>query len=336
MVSRCWRRDLWDSRPTYTDILTAEQWAKLPKAEQKTYRAAEKDDGGKEYDGESKTEYSRPKKVYWRDESGRGIEDDNYSRRNAQKTRASYEDVLADHLAQHAPFAMRCYAAADCAPVFDADGLYALCVRQLMEPDDLLSRGYRWDGLLEDQASGQTKVLIPHGADAAIWGDGGKVYLYQFYPLAGEPGTSERTHGPARRVPGRRPGQTYLLEEDEQVPAITNLRETWGFSRLPCGYYYGAHLQTDDRDDMGVPYADPDRRRHRRLRGPTGRRQSTSRPRRRKDQGKIGVVPAENVPVAAYLVDSEDQLKPLDIDQDSDVVTLYGPDPEHRADRAQR
>ena len=308
-------QDLWDSRPNYTDVLTAEQWAKLPKAEQKTYRAAEKDDSG----SDSETSYSRPKKVYWRDESGRGIEDDAYSRRNAQKTRQSYEDVLQDHLAQHAPFSMRCYSAADCAPVFDANGLYSLCVRQLMEPEDLLSRGYRWDGLVESEDGSSPRVLIPHGVDATIWGSGGKVYLYQFYLwLPNDAQNGRMDPNVAYLVGGQ---QTYVIEDDEQVPAITNLRETWGFSRLPCGYYYGAHLATDDPNDKGVPYMTPIGDAIVALEGLVGAVNITAW---RRGTSKIGVVPAENVPPAAYL-DSDDQLKAVDIDPEADVVTLYGP-----------
>jgi len=44
----------------------------------------------------------------------------------------------------------------------------------------------------------------------------------------------------------------------------------------------------------------------------------------RRGTSKIGVVPAENVPPAAYL-DADDQLKAVDIDPEADVVTLYGP-----------
>lgn len=317
-------QDAWDAKPDYTDVLTQAEWAKLPKSEQKTYRAAEKDaEGGADDSGAASrhetSAYSRPKKVYWRDDSGRGLEDDAYSRRSGQKTQAAYEDVLADHLAQHAPFAIRCYSATDCAPIFDANGLYALCVRQLMEPSDLLARGYRWDGLVADDASGTPRVLIPHGVQADVWGVGNKVYLYQYYLwLANEDEGGRMDPHVAYLVGGQ---QTYVIEDDEQVPALTNLRTTWGFSRLPCGYYYGAHLETDDPDDKGVPYMTPIGEAIVAFEGLLGAVNITAW---RRGTSKLGVVPAENVPPAAYL-DADDQLKPIDVDPDADVVTLYGP-----------
>src|SRR5215471_5088360 len=306
-------QDAWDASPEYDDVISPAEYGRLSKTEQKTYRRVERE--GNPADDS----YARAKQTYWRDGSGRGLEDDQYGRRDGKKTRQAYEQALTDHLAQHPPFVIRCYSALDCAPVFDADGLYALCVRQLMEPSDLLSRGYRWEGLTTDQETGSSPVMIPAGVQADVWGVGSKVYLYQYYVNLPNPDEGGRLDPCVAYLVGGQ--QTFVLDDDEQVPALTNLKETWGFSRLPCGYYYGAHLETDLPDDKGVPFMTPIGESLVALEGLLGSVNITAW---RRGTSKIGVVPAENVPPAAYL-DSQDQLKPIDIDPNADVVTLYGP-----------
>lgn len=300
--------DAWDASPEPDDILTPEEWGKLPKKEQATYRKAEAKDGDRVTD----TSYKRPKVVYWRDGAGKGVEDEEYGRRDPKQTKKAYDEALRDHLAQHPPFVIRGYSAFDAVATEDSTGVIGLCVRQLMEPDEILTRGYRCQGL-EMGEDGKARVLIPRGADTGLWGEGGKVWLYQFYVwIKGDPCVAYMVGGQET---------DHVNEDGERIEAVINLREKWGFSRLPIGRYYGQYLESDNPDDRPVPGLEPVGEAIVAMEGLIGSANITAW---RRGTGKYVTVPAPNVPPAAYL-DAANNLKTIDMDPDKDIVTAFGP-----------
>jgi hypothetical protein len=298
--------DLWDADIDFMDSLSEDEWKQLSASERRSY--AQRGQG-------KDARYERPKTQYWRDAQDRGVESKDYGRRDPKKTRQAYLDAVEDHLAQNPPFAIRGYSAFDFVPIRDASGLQGAIVRQLMDPSTLLRKGYRAKGL-EEAAAG--RVLIPTGVNPDIWGREGKVYLYHFYIwIDGDPCVAYLVGGQDTDVASPREDGG-----EDRMDAFINLREKWGFTRLPIGDYYGLHLQTDKLGDRPVPLLDPI--------GPlivaaegaygaaniTGWRRGTS---------KYTTVPAPNVPPSAYIEQKTGALKQIDLDQDGDIVTVFGP-----------
>lgn len=297
--------DAWDAAPESDDTLSEDEWKKLSAKDQKTYRKAEAAEG--------ETTYKRTKQTYWRDKQGRGVEHPEYDgRRDTKKTKQAYDDDWEDHCAQHPPFVIRGYSPFDFAYETDGEKITYLGIRQLMTVNALVAKGYRgsWLSIGED---GKGRAMMPQGVDAQYWGRGDKLWLYQhFLWLDGDPHVAYQVGGQS----------TNLLEADgTEVPAVVNLREKWGFTRLPVGVYEGQHLETDNPDDRPVPFMEPVGDSIVAMEGLIGAANLTAW---RHGTSKIGIVPAQNVPSLAYL-DKENQLKPVDVDPDSDVVTLYGP-----------
>jgi hypothetical protein len=296
--------DAWDASPEPDDVLNEAEYKKLTKKEQSSYRRAE-DDGGT-------TEYKRPKQVYWRDREGRGVESKDYTRRDPKRTKAAYEDARQEHLAQHPPFAIRGYSAFDFVYEQDGEGTVTyLGIRQLMDVNSLVAKGYRFKGLQIGE-DGKGRALMPSGFDAQYWGKGDKLWLYQHYLwLDGDPCIGYQ-------VAGQETQRTDIVGPDgEMIDAVINLREKWGFTRLPVGVYEAQHLETDNPDNRPVPLMEPIGDAIVALEGLIGAVNLTAW---RRGTSKIGITPAPNVPTKAYL-DSEDQLKPIDIDPDADVVS---------------
>lgn len=292
--------DLWDACPEYEEEIDEIALESLKATDKKTYR---KDGDGK---------YRRPKQEYWRDNEDRGIESDEYGRRSPQKTKAAYDEAREDFLASHPPFSIRVYNAFDFAPIRDAEGLKGAVVRQLMEPSQLLRKGYQ-SKHLEEAAEG--KVLIPVGVDSEIWGTNGKVYLYHFYQwIDGDPCVSYLIGGQ----------ETYQLGADGESlePATINLREKWGFTRLPISDCYGLYLETASLGDRPVPLMDPLGPALVAMEGALGAANILAW---RAGNSKYTVQPAPNVPTSAYIERDSGNLKQIDTNQDGDMITVYGP-----------
>lgn len=301
--------DMWDAGPEYNDVLPEEEWRKLSKKEQQTYRKSPEPEDGKRRDT---VRYERPKPIYWRDEKGRGIEDDDYGRRSPKETRKAFEDAVRDHYAQHPPFAIRGYSAFDTAHAHDAEGLEVLVVRQLMTESQIIAKGYRGDWLTTQD--GKDRLLCPAGFDRRLWGKGNRIYLYHVYCwIDGDPHIAYMVGGRAT---------DRVTDDGEVVEAITNLREKWGFSRLPCAVYYGPHLQTDNRDDMPVPFMDPIGATLLAYEGLLGSRNILAW---RRGTAKYVVTPEKHVPVEAYFDAATSTLRTIDLDENADIVTAPGP-----------
>jgi hypothetical protein len=297
--------DVWDAGPGYSDFLTEAEWKNLPKKEQATYRKAPAPD-------DARDTYSRPQAQYWRDRDGRGIEDAEYGRRDPKQTRKAFEDALRDYRAQHPPFDIRCYSAFDCVHAEDARGLQVLVVRQLMTESEIIEGGYRGDWLKTQD--GRDRLLCPTGFDRRLWGKGAHVYVYQFFLwIDSDPHYAVMIGGQET---------DRVTDDGDRVEAIVNLRDRWGFSRLPCGVYLGPHLQTDNPDDRPVPFMGPIGDMLVAFEGSLGAKNITAW---RRGVSKYTTTPEAHVPVAAYFDATSSTLKQIDLDEDADIVTTYGP-----------
>lgn len=308
-------QDLWDAAPPYNDEISEADYAALSAKDKKTYRKRDAKEDRAEGD-EGGAVYVRPKQQYWRDAKDNGVESRDYTKRDPKRTRQAHLDDVEEHLANNPPFSIRCYSAYDFAPIRDAEGLKGAVVRQLMEPSELLRKGYRAKGL-EDAAEG--KVLIPQGQDASLWGRDGKVYLYHFYVwIDGDPCVAYMVGGCDTEY---RTGEDADGNET-RMDAFHNLREEWGFTRLPIGDYYGLYLEVDDLAARPVPFMDPIGPALIAAEGALGAANITGW---RRGTSKYTVQPSPDVPKEAYIEPGTGKLKQIDLDQPGDLVTVYGP-----------
>jgi hypothetical protein len=191
----------------------------------------------------------KPAKRYWRDKQGRAPDEPGWSgRRHIGSTRKAYREEVLDYLARRLPFMVRVVSATDCIPIFGPrNRLEGLAVRTLYTKNSLIRRQYRW--IMEGKEMGNKMLLTPEETGAQDYGEGGHVYLYEYYGLDEKslPYVSYSVGG----------CDTWYADEDPDNPACINLFEEYGLTRLPVIYSYGMRFANDNPDEKAVPFLLP-------------------------------------------------------------------------------
>lgn len=241
----------WEHFPDYLDTIDEKKFKRL--AANRKLRYTDQGDGTYakvDEDGEP-----IPKKRYWRDEKGRASDDEYYEEENPdakfvmdpEKTNEEYHRALNAVLSHRPPFNVRVISATDAIPLYGPGGrLEALIIRNRYTREHLIKRNYYW----EDGDA----ALIKRG-DEDTYG-AGDVTLYEYfgYDADGTPFVSYAVEG----VDGE-PCETSMVdpESGEHSPAVINLAEEYGLTRLPATWVYGLHLETDDHPNKAVPFLWP-------------------------------------------------------------------------------
>ena len=319
--------------PDRYDLLTEDEWKALNAREQDDWEL-DPDDGEKNEDGiwipAARPLRRRVKQDYWRDKDGLAPKDDEYTRPRTDKAgrklkpklfrrdkdltdEAQKEAVLA-HLCENFPVAVKIISATDCIPYLvqghgkDRFECRGLIERQLLEKDDLLRMGYRWEKM--------DAILEPNGFQySRTEGNNGQLYLYTAYVMLRNPETDEYDPCLVYSVCG----METTTSDAERAPILVNLREKYGLTRLPVWYGYGAHTESDNPDERGVPMLDP--------LGPLilnreGLITSYLAHTWRYAFSKLATEVQKDIPASAWM--QADQKTPLMLD-DGNVVVLPGP-----------
>lgn len=270
------------------------EWLKTP-----GFMDTVKDENGKEE--------RKPRPQYDRDTRGRAPGENGYGGRDEKSSTKAYRDDADAYLARRLPFSVRVESPLNCFPILargrgrEPWDTIGIVVRTLYEREELIRRKYRW--------SGQENVaLIPTEASNSTYGAYGQVYLYEAWMLDadGNPYISYSCGG----------HQTTM---DDDEPAIIDLKQEYGLTRLPCKYFWGNHLE-DEPDERGVPLLDPiavailnveAHLTHELLYG------------KRTAMPGFGVDVNPDLPPAAFL-DDKGNLKKIEMPKDGSVILLPG------------
>lgn len=244
---------MWEKSPDFLDTIDRKKYAKL--APSKKARYSEQEDGS--YARMGSDGEPLPKKRYWRDARGRSPDDDYYEDhpdekfvRDDEKTEEAYASVLSSVLARRPPFSVRVVSSTDSMPVYGpGNRLIGIFVRSRYTREALLRRRYYWTGADEDSDG-----LVKRGDEDLTHGD---VTLYEYWghDTDGSPFVSYAVEG----VDGN-PCETYFRDPDDDEdlkPAVINLAEEHGLSRLPATWVWGLNLATDDYPNKAVPFLWP-------------------------------------------------------------------------------
>lgn len=191
------------------------------------------------------TERRTPRPRYNRDARGRAPDESGYTKRDeGASSRAHREDHDA-YLARRLPFVVRVESPLNCVPILargrgrEPWDTIGIVVRTLYEREELIRRQYRWPGM-------DNTALIPMDAGGGPYGAYGQVYLYEAWMLD-EDGNPYISYACG--------GQPTTMADD--APALIDLKQEYGLTRLPCRYLWGNHLEDDNPDERGVPLLDP-------------------------------------------------------------------------------
>ena len=308
--------------PSPHDILDEDGWKKLPKAEQGDWRPVRRSGG--------RIEYRRYKTTYWRDKSGRSTADPYYRKLNDDGTRRRFErDELATRRAWKAhakaieqgkiPILVRLIPALDVAPILQRGvgrrpwECRGLAIRSKFEESDLLARGLWWNG------AGGEMTPVAFGAERTR---GRMVDFYEAHVYLDDPDDPDGL--PAPCIIYCADGHpTWSVSGPEGAksmePAVINLKERYGITKLPANYFWGAHSEDSDPDFYGFPVIYP---LVSTILNREGTRTSFQAHLRKYAFSKLAMVPDPKMPAAAY-TNADGSFK--DIDLDKEVVTLPGP-----------
>lgn len=310
--------------PLPSEIKTAAEWEKLPETEQADWTEVRLSGG--------RVSYRRYRQRYWRDAEGRAPNDPYYREFQADGSRRAFErNTLATRRAwkEHAkawkageiPLNVEIHAAVDCLPLMmkgTKDRRWTcrgLVTRKKHELDDLIARGFDWDGLGGD--------LYPVAYDGRT--TGAPVWLYTAWVYLEDQNPESEDFG--KQVPcviycveGRKTTQ-YCQRTGADEPAIVNLKAEYGLTTLPANYFYGAHTEADDPDAYGFPAMYP-------LLSPILNREGAITAyqvhlRKHALANKMATTPSKDVPSSTYMKADGSGFK--EIDMDADVVMLPGP-----------
>jgi hypothetical protein len=326
------RMESYLATPTPYDLLTEEEWKALDEKKQADWELDDKHQERNE-DGlwVKLPKAKRMKMPYWRDKDGRPSDDDEYTHRRKSKngrdlaprlfkrdkdmTEQAYKDAVLAHLCEQFPVAVRIIPATDCIPYLvqgvgkDRFECRGLIERQLLEKDDLIGMGYRWHN--------QDSIVEPNGFDInRTEGNNGQLYLYTAYLMLRNPDTDQYDPCLVYSVAG----METTTSDEERAPVYRNLRERYGLSQLPVWYGYGAHTESDNPDERGVPMLDP--LAHDIL-NREGLITSYLAHTWRYAFSKLGTQVQKDIPASAWL--AADMKTPLTLDDDGNIIVLPGP-----------
>lgn len=239
----------WERFPDFLDTIDKKKWDRLAPSR----RARYSDQGDGTYARTDEDGETLPKKRYWRDARGRDEKHQYYVDnpdekfvRDERKTEQAYEQALSAVLARRPPFNVRIVSSTDSMPVYGPGGkLIGIYVRTRYSKEHLIRRRFYWS---DDDAA-----LVKRG-DEDTSGTG-EVVLYEYwgYDSDGTPFVGYAVEG----VDGT-PCDTYFEDdEDELKPAVINLAEEHGLTRLPATWVWGMNLETDDYPNKAIPFLWP-------------------------------------------------------------------------------
>lgn len=242
----------WERFPDFLDTIDAKKYKRM--APSRRARYADQGDGS--YARVDKDGEVLPKRTYWRDARGRDEHHKYYEDhpdetfvRDERKTEQAYEEALASVLSRRPPFNVRVISSTDSMPVYGPGGrLEGIYVRTRYSKEHLIRRHYYWT-----EEGSDDPALVKRG-DEDTSGTG-EVTLYEYW------GYDDGTPIVAYAVEGvdGEPCDTYFHdpEDDSYKPAIINLAEEHGLTRLPATWVWGMHLETDDYANKAVPFLWP-------------------------------------------------------------------------------
>lgn len=309
------------SAPLPSEILTPKAWEKLPEKE--------RDDWTEVDLGHGRVTYRRYRRRYWRDKDGRSPSDSYYREmqedgarrefeRNDLATRRAWREHAKSWKAGQIPLHVRLIPALNCAPLlvggtanerWDCRGL---AIRELYAIDDLIARGYEWDGLGTE--------LYPISFDGSTAGR--QVWVYQVHCYMDDDDEDSESYGQSvpcvvTSVDGRY--TEWQGADGNLVPAIVNLKAEYDLDVLPANYFHFAHTESDDPDTYAYPAMYPllsailDRE---------GTLTAYQTHLRKYALGKLAMVPNPDLPKETWL-NADGSPKALDLS--ADIVTLGGP-----------
>lgn len=175
---------------------------------------------------------------------------------SGKRSIAAWRKEYQEHLSTCLPINVMLVKATDCAPIFGIGTgkqrleCRGLIVRQLYSREDLLTEGYRGK-LLEPNA------LIPAGFNPdRTTGQQNMLYLYTAFVNEVDEKTGEKTPFIARCVGGEYT-EMYNGDTGENESTIINLKDEYGLTDLPIGYFWGLHYADDDPAWRGCPVMYP-------------------------------------------------------------------------------
>lgn len=200
----------------------------------------------------------RPDPRYFLDSAGRRPGEPGYRPVDARAAARNHQEELLDFLRRRLPFTVRVISALDCVPILGRGrgaerwSTLGLIIRTLYEPEELLQAGFLWEGM--------HRRLLPRGFDAErLYGNDGQLYLYELYATdhRGHPFVAYSVGLEATWIRPPILGLDGLQDDGRPVEAFIDLFETFGLTRLPARYCWGAHTDEDDPDAYGIPFLDP-------------------------------------------------------------------------------
>lgn len=244
----------WSAYPTFLDTIDEVRWKRLTDYSQERYAA--QNDGT--YVKTDKGGDPVPRKIYWRDKQNRAPDNKYYKsnpnikfKRNEGKTRQAYEDALKAALARRPPFKVRLLSITDCIPEHGPGGeLRALIVRSSYTRQHLERASYVWD----DPADGldASDAVIQTGTEGRYRQSSGDMTMLEYwgYDLDGTPFVAYSVEGMSNT--------RFQSTDGKERPAVINLLEEYGITRLPAIYQTGLSLENgDDYPSMPMPFLSP-------------------------------------------------------------------------------
>lgn len=243
----------WERFPDFLDTIDEKKYKRMAPSKRERY----KDQGDGSYARVDDDGEPLPKRRYWRDARGRSPDDDHYADDDAEsfemdpvKTEQAYEEALAAVLAHRPPFNVRVVSSTDAMPEYGPGGrLEAIKVRTRYTREALLRRNYYWSEDDEPSAG-----LVKRGDEDSTGSGDVTLYEYWGYDTDGTPFVAYAVEGVSGSV-----HETYFRDPEtgKDNPAVINLAEEHGLTRLPATWVWGLNLETDDYPNKAVPFLLP-------------------------------------------------------------------------------
>lgn len=310
-------------RPMPSEIISEDDWAKLPEAERADWHRCELSRG--------RVTYRRYRRRYWRDAEGRRPSDRYYQtvdpaiggkpafERNDLATRRAWREHMKALGEGVLPLRARLIPALDCAPLlirgtrggrrWETRGL---AVRLRCTQSNLVAQGLRWDDM--------PGLLLERGYDAdesTRFVDIYEAHVYLADPEAEDdepymqPCVVYQIDGKATWRENPRTGQ--------REPAVVNLWDEYGLDFLPVEYFHGCHSDDDEPGNYAYPLIHPLLSA---ILNHEGNRTAFQGHLRKHSFSKLATTPSKDVLPQTYL-NSDGSIREIDLD--ADIIMLPGP-----------
>ena len=310
------------AKPLPSDVLSVEEWEKLPESEQSDWTRCEQSKG--------RVTYRRYKRRYWRDKDGRKPTDRYYRdvdsatgerrafERNDLATRRAWREHMKSEGEGYVPLVPRLIPALDCAPLLVRSTrgharweTRGLAIRMRCSQSDLVGQGLRWEGM--------PGLLLERGYDADESGRMVEVYEAHVYLEDPEAEGDEPRFQPCvvYQIDGR---PTWRQNgRGEQEAACINLWDEYGIDFLPVEYFWGVHTDDDEPGEYARPLIFDVLSA---ILNQEGNRTAYQAHLRKYAFSKLATTPSKDVPAQTYL-NADGTMREIDLD--ADIVMLPGP-----------